>query len=280
MQSLTASVYECSLAVEAHMICDLLARAGISSRVEGEFLAGAMGELPLGSTIKVRVDPSQVTDAKRVIEDWQRLQRTDPEPAPPPAHKKKRVWSSTLWFAGGIALGAVATLIVLRTPYTQDSLDLDGDGVTDETYSYSGGVLSMISLDHNADGKIDERHTYDVYGVITGSESDPDFDGILEWRNEYEDGEIVRSTKDANQDGKPEQVGLFRNGTQLTNDIYDESGARIVVRELYRSDGLLTREIDKDGDGVFERRVEYDRYGEPVAQSPAEPVASVQPPRH
>ena len=51
MENLTASVYEFTLGVEAHMICDLLARAGISARVDGEFLAGAGGELPLGNTI-------------------------------------------------------------------------------------------------------------------------------------------------------------------------------------------------------------------------------------
>ena len=263
MQNLTASVYECSLAVEAHMICDLLARAGISSRVDGEFLAGAVGELPLGSTIKVRVDPSQAAEAKKVIEDWQRLQPTDVTPTPPPT-RKKRVWTSTIWFLGGIALGAVAMLLALRTPYTQESVDLDGDGVVDETYSYSGDVLTKISIDHNADGKIDEESTYDIYGVISRSEMDPDFDGHLEWRSEFEDGEIVRNTEDANKDGKPEQVGLFRHGMLQTNEIYDESGTRIVVREHVGKGGLLTREIDQDGDGVFERKVEYDRYGEPV----------------
>ena len=67
MESLTTSVYECSLPVEAHMICDLLARAGISARVDGEFLAGAGGELPLGNTIKVRVDPSRAAEAREVI---------------------------------------------------------------------------------------------------------------------------------------------------------------------------------------------------------------------
>jgi hypothetical protein len=56
MENLSEKVYECTLVVEAHMICDLLARAGISARVDGEFLAGAAGELPLGSAVKVRVD--------------------------------------------------------------------------------------------------------------------------------------------------------------------------------------------------------------------------------
>ena len=64
MENLTATVYECSLPVEAHMICDLLARAGISARVDGEFLAGAGGDLPLGSSVRVRVNPSRAAEAR------------------------------------------------------------------------------------------------------------------------------------------------------------------------------------------------------------------------
>ena len=82
MEGLTESVYECTLPVEAHMICDLLARAGISARVDGEFLAGAGGELPLGSNIKVRVDPANAAEARAVIDEWQRQQ---PPPDPTPA---------------------------------------------------------------------------------------------------------------------------------------------------------------------------------------------------
>jgi hypothetical protein len=70
MEDLTESVYECSLPVEAHMICDLLGRAGIAARVDGEFLAGAGGELPLGSSIKVRVEPSKAAEAREVIGEW------------------------------------------------------------------------------------------------------------------------------------------------------------------------------------------------------------------
>ena len=79
MEDLREKVYECTFAVEAHMICDLLARAGISARVDGELLAGAIGELPLGSNIKVRVDPSRTAEAREVIDEWERLQ-PPPEP--------------------------------------------------------------------------------------------------------------------------------------------------------------------------------------------------------
>jgi hypothetical protein len=74
MENLSEKVYECSFGVEAHMICDLLARAGISARVDGEFLQGAGGELPLGSSIKVRVAPKNAAEARAVIDEWEKLQ--------------------------------------------------------------------------------------------------------------------------------------------------------------------------------------------------------------
>src|SRR5688572_29017544 len=126
MENLSASVYECTLAVEAHMICDLLARAGISARVEGEFLAGAGGELPLGSTIKVRVDPSRAVEARAVIDEWENLQPPEPIPA-----QRRPVWRSPLWFLWGTLVGGAVIFLALRTPYASESVDLDGDGVTD-----------------------------------------------------------------------------------------------------------------------------------------------------
>jgi|KBSMisStaDraftv2_1062788.scaffolds.fasta_scaffold830519_1 hypothetical protein len=113
MEDLREKVYECTLAVEAHMICDLLARAGISARVDGEFLAGAGGER------------------------------------------------------------------ILR-PYRRDP--------------------------------------------------------------------------------------ACAHGIQRSTDVYDEAGLRIVARQHFNAAWNDSTEFDDDGDGTFERRVEYDRYGVPRAQ--------------
>ena len=78
LEMLSEKVYECTLAVEAHMICDLLARAVVSARVDGEFLAGAGGDLPLGNTVKVRVDPARAAEARDIIADWEKLQPPEP----------------------------------------------------------------------------------------------------------------------------------------------------------------------------------------------------------
>ncbi len=110
MEDLREKVYECTLAIEAHMICDLLARAGISARVDGEFLAGAGGDLPLGSAIKVRVDPARAAEAREVIDEWEREQ-PPPDPASPPSRSRLR---SPLWFFTGMLAGAALMFIACR----------------------------------------------------------------------------------------------------------------------------------------------------------------------
>jgi hypothetical protein len=262
MEHLSESVYECTLAVEAHMICDLLGRAGISARVDGEFLAGAGGELPLGSTIKVRVDPSRAGEAREVIDEWEKLQ---PPPDPNPAPARRALWRSPVWFLAGAVFGGGLILLALRFPHSSEGIDFDGDGTADETYLYSGQTIRAVEYDRNADGKADARRVNDLRGMPMRYEADDDFDGRFEWIGEAARGWVVRSVMDANEDGRPERVRNFRHGVLETIEIYDAQGTRVVVREHYRFDRLAAREIDEDGDGIFERRVDYDEYGEPVA---------------
>jgi hypothetical protein len=262
MEDLREKVYECTLAVEAHMICDLLARAGISARVDGEFLAGAGGDLPLGNTIKVRVDPARAAEAREVIAEWEHEQ-PPAEPAVAPPRSRVR---SPLWLLVGALIGGAIMFVVFRTPYTRSQVDLDGDGVDDEFYYYSGRVLEQVEYDRNHDGKIDARSFHDIHGVLARYESDDDFDGRFEWQSEAEQGQVVTATLDANGDGRPDSVMHLHDGVQQTTDVYDEAGRRIVARQTYGNGWNHTTEFDDDGDGTFERRVEYDRYGEPKAR--------------
>src|SRR5262245_24027229 len=132
MENISESVYECTLAVEAHMVCDLLARAGIAARVDGEFLTGAGGELPLGNTVRVRVEPSSASEAREVIADWEKLQ--PPEPAVTPLKNSRA--SSPLWFLAGIVTGCALLFVVLnfRLKATNSGVDYDGDGRLDVAY--------------------------------------------------------------------------------------------------------------------------------------------------
>src|SRR5262245_38730981 len=155
MENLSEKVYECSFAVEAHMICDLLSRAGISARVEGEFLQGASGEIPLGNLVKVRVDPARAAEAREVIAEWENLQPSEPGIAPA-AKLARFTWA--LWLVGGMVIGSAiifAKLTSQRRPGNE--------------------------LDRNHDGLSDIRWHYGLDDLTDWFEEDDDFDGQFEW---------------------------------------------------------------------------------------------------
>lgn len=259
MENLNEKVYECTLAVEAHMICDLLARAGISSRVDGEFLAGVAGEIPLGAAVKVRVAPERAAEAREVIAEWEKLQ-PPPQTNPPPASS----WRATAWFAGGLALGIVLTTYALRSP-SATGVDYDGDGDFEVTYRYSGKTISMTEADRNDDGVTDARMRYDLRGFEKTFESDEDFDGRFEQRVDMHRGLMRTVYIDQVEDGRPEFIYHYVHGVLARGEILDESGARVVSRVAFRIDSA-DAELDRDGDGVFEERVHFDRLGFPRRQ--------------
>jgi hypothetical protein len=240
------------------MICDLLARAGISARVDGEFLAGAGGELPLGSSIRVRVDPARAAEARQVIDEWERIQPVDPTPP-----VRRPLSRAPLWFLLGALCGGGFVYLGFNTPVTDHGVDLNDDGHDDKTYHHAGRKLTRVDEDRNLDGKIDERVDYDTHGIAQRIDSDDDFDGRFEWRNDLARTQLHTGTLDANGDGEPDEIRHSENGVLKTIDIYDDAGRRVVARQHFAAGFLVSADFDRDGDGQFENHVEYDRYGEP-----------------
>ena len=78
-----------------------------------------------------------------------------------------------------------------------------------------------------------------------------------------EAGHLVTTTFDSNGDGRPDSVTHLVHGVASSVDIYDEVGLRIVARQHIEGGWHDFTDFDGDGDGTFERRVTYDRYGEP-----------------
>jgi hypothetical protein len=72
------TVFESILAIDAHLVSHLLESAGIPSRIDGEYLQGAAGELPLGSLVKVRVAPEHAAEAREVIAEWEKATPDEP----------------------------------------------------------------------------------------------------------------------------------------------------------------------------------------------------------
>lgn len=94
------------------MVCDLLSQAGVSARVDGAFLSGAGGELPLGNTVRVRVDPSRAAEAREVIAEWEQLQPAEPT-APTSSAARPRI---LMWFMLGAIAGGTLVFVMLKMP--------------------------------------------------------------------------------------------------------------------------------------------------------------------
>lgn len=61
------SVYTAQNSIDAHLVKGLLANHGIDARVTGDFLQGAMGELPAFGLVEVRVSATDESRARAII---------------------------------------------------------------------------------------------------------------------------------------------------------------------------------------------------------------------
>jgi hypothetical protein len=253
------TVYEANLAVDAYIIRDLLERAGVPAQVAGEHLQSGVGELPM-SQVRVVVHPDHADEARRIIAEWERQTPTS-SGTPPGAASSRWSWAPFTFVIGG-AMGFVAAWAIFNTPVTSDAIDYDGDGIDEETFHYAGEKLSRIDFDRNGDRRVDGRWLYDHHGLATRWQGDDDFDGRFEITAELERGQFSAYTVDREGDGRPNAILRYRNGIVTERDLLDPDG-RVVKRQRYDGDRLVAAEVDADGDGQFERKIEYDELEEP-----------------
>lgn len=72
------TVYEAEHLIDAHLIRGRLEAEGIEAWVLGEWLTGAMGELPAGGLLRIGVGEADVERAETVIAEWR---QSEPVPA-------------------------------------------------------------------------------------------------------------------------------------------------------------------------------------------------------
>jgi len=65
-------VYDAASGVDAHIVLHMLEQAGIAGRIDGEYLTGAMGELPLSGLVRVMVEEPDVERARSIIAKWEK----------------------------------------------------------------------------------------------------------------------------------------------------------------------------------------------------------------
>lgn len=262
------TVFEAANLVEAHMVQDLLRQQGLTSaRVEGEYLQGAMGELPARGLLRVVVDEAEATAARRLIAEFEAAQ---PDGGPTRAgHGAQRAPSRVGWACLGLVLGMVATVAALRTPASEGGVDHDRDGVLDERWTHGAtGRPLRVEVDRNFDRRADAVNHYDARGELADGQADDDFDGRFETRLRYRVGMVESSEVDADGDGYPELRFDYSHGLPRTMSVIEPTTGWPLRVEHYRL-GLLTEaEVDTDRDGRLDTRLRYDRLGEVVAREP------------
>ena len=251
------SVFEASNTVEAHMVLHLLRQHGLAGRVEGEYLPGAMGDLPVSGLVRVVVDEPDYEAARAVVAAFEAEQpRDDARPA------MRKSPSRLTWASVGLVLGIVVTAAALRVPVVEDGIDHDRDGVPDERMFYSAsGQLLRVELDRNLDHRVDAIIHYER-GMAASEEDDDDFDGRFETRLFYRHGNLDRSEVDANGDGLAEWRAAYHDGVLDTATIIEPSTGLPRRVEHYQLGRLVQAELDDDGDGRLDTRLRYGPLGE------------------
>ncbi|TKR29391.1 DUF2007 domain-containing protein [Luteimonas gilva] len=262
-------VYDAANSTDAHLVKNLLERAGIASYIRGEYLQGGLGDLPVSGMVQVCVDAADAARAREIVVDWQaavsvedRMDDAADVVERPTASGAGlgRLLSAVL--IGG-AIGAGAMWLALRAPSAGSAIDYNGDGRPDEHLFYQGETIARIETDRNFDGKVDLITRFAPEGPATRAESDNDFDGRMEITARFLHNQWQSEESDNNGDGTIDYKADAISGVIYSQQWLDASG-RVSKRVQYKG-GIATHgDVDTDADGKLDTRHHYDRTGEIV----------------
>jgi len=255
------TLYEASSTVEAHMIVDLLKREGLTARIHGEHLQGAIGGLPAAGLVRVVVEDADYEQARAIVVLWDADQPKE-APQKSPSRPPKFLYG----FLVGLTLGVAASCAYFRTPVTLDGIDYNRDGILDEKWTYApSGRILKVEADRNRDGKVDHITHFDGQGLIESGESDDNFDGVFETRMRFRAGNVQLMEVDTDGDGYHDLIWHFENG-MLSSAEYIKPSTGLPLRIEYFKLGKRTMaEVDTDEDGVLDTRYRYDKLNDVIS---------------
>ena len=246
-------IYTASNTIEAHMVLNLLEQAGIKGIIEDEHLQG-IERLPSGSFVEVYVNKNNIENATSIIADMEsRQQKTENAETLPTV--------TTNPFKGvfiGFIAGALVVALYFYTPYVVKIFDNNHDGETDEKHVSFDNRISKSTYDRNFDGKVDLVYKYKWENELSSATSDEDFDGIFETDSKFLHGNISWSASDTTGDGFKDYRNEYKNGVLNKVIFYNPQTGKIVKIQDYKGHKLISAQIDINGDGELNQRVEYD----------------------
>jgi hypothetical protein len=270
-------VYTATNSADAHIIKGLLEQRGIFAVVDGHYLQGGVGELPAGGFVSVSVNDLDYVVAARIVEKFDNgevdLDEEELDNQPPYKSGQEREgnfneytpvslgneWKSLLLgFSAGVGLMFAVYVMTER----QDSYDKDNDGMPDELTIFKGGRAASYSADRNYDGDFDLIIEYGLDGYTTSHRADDDFDGKLDTWGTYVDGVLIEDEFDTDGNGVID-AKAFYNQANISKYVYlDEKTGQVIKAEYFDPFRLSYSLYDLDGDGKFDKKVNYDKYGD------------------
>ncbi len=253
-------IYEAGNGVEAHMVLHMLEQQGIQGRIDGEYLAGGVGDLPAMGMVRVMVEESDAGRAREIIRDWERQQPAAVDREMPVVRSR---FHTVLAVLVGALIGGSVVWVTLRAPGARDTVDYDDDGLPDEYLFYArNGVLERIEWDRNRDGRTDAIATYDFKGAPKAGRQDDNFDGHFEAIYEAERAWIASTSITQTGNDHPEYRELFTHGVLASAEYLDPATGAVRKKVAFRHGWPVSAQLDTDGDGSLETEHVYDRIGE------------------
>jgi Putative prokaryotic signal transducing protein len=255
------TLYDAANSIEAHLLIDLLKQDGIDAHIFGEHLQGAIGELPMAGLIKLMVQDSDYPQAKQLVEQWCATKVEEPT-ASSVAQQKSSSWSWSALLIG-LCLGVGGAYAAFNSPVTHDGIDHDKDGRLDEKWTFSPiGRMTKNEVDRNFDGKADYIVEYDLRGQQASALADDNFDGVFETKYRFRQGNIEISEVDTDGDGYFDLVTFYENGVPSYTEFLNPATGRVLRLERYKFGKLVSADIDTDTDGVLDTRHIYGKLAE------------------
>lgn len=243
------------------MLHDLLEQEGISTRMDGAYLQGAVGELPASGLVRLVVDDDDYEQARAVIRRWEASEVSEPTAASP-----KTGSSGLRALVAGALIGVAGTYLFFHAPLNNEGIDYNHDGKLDVVWRYSpNGTFLGSRVDRNLDGKIDYVEATDKGGNVESAEADDDFDGVFENRHRMRGGTIEISEVNTDGDTLPDVKITYRHGVLAFAEYINPHTGLPLRIEHFRLGILTTAEVDADKDGRLDTRYRYSPTAEIVA---------------
>ncbi len=250
------NIFNASNSVEAYMVCNLLEQQGLEVRVENQHLQEGMKEYSASDFVRVLVVDKDYALASTIIKEWESQSLFENT-----QHKNKTSLGG-LGFVLGTIFGAILVFLWLNSPMTEEGIDFNNDGIYETKYIYYADKLKRTEVDRNLDDKPDLIYSYDFHGVLSKLQADDNFDGEYETQYQFRRGVLASRKSDFKGDGKADYDVKYRYGVITEAKIYDPESKQLRKVQKFIHGKLFAAEFDTNGDGVRDKKEEYDFFEE------------------